>query len=77
MKYGADIDLKCCGTPPLHLALTTITLPNGEEFGQKCFELLLNNSVDLLLKVFANSSVGLIFKLDFSRRTIMVSLLCI
>ena len=38
-----DVNLKCHGTPPLHLAISVAALPDGYEFGIACFELLLNN----------------------------------
>lgn len=37
LDYGVDVNTKCHGTPLLHLALYTIGLPNGQEFGKECF----------------------------------------
>jgi len=51
IDYGSDIDAKCNGTPVLHLAITTMTLPNGDRFGFSCLEKLINNGVDISCKV--------------------------
>jgi acetoin utilization deacetylase AcuC-like enzyme/ankyrin repeat protein len=51
LKYGADINLKCHGSPCLHLALSTAMLPNGGyNFGIDLFNLLLDNNVDCTAK---------------------------
>jgi hypothetical protein len=49
-KLGADVDLKCYGTPVLHLVLGISALPEGSEFGEDAFDYLLPQ-VDTLLKV--------------------------
>eukprot|EP00605_Chrysophyceae_sp_TOSAG23-4_P001405 GSChrysophyteH1.ASY1.ANO1.1527.1 assembled CDS len=43
LKYGADINMKCHGTPCLHLALSTAVLPDAKEFGLELFELLISH----------------------------------
>lgn len=48
---GADVDLKCHGTPPLHLALATAILPNGEEFSFACMSALLDANANVAAKV--------------------------
>jgi hypothetical protein len=55
VAYGADVNLKCFGTPSLHLALTTAALPGGSEFGMKSFSLLLRHA-DLSSKVHIKAS---------------------
>ena len=49
--------MKCHGTPPMHLALSTAALPGGYDFGMKCFLYLLSipktedrESLDLIAK---------------------------
>ena len=49
-ELGADVNLKCFGTPCLHLILTAAALPHGKQFGMKAFSLLLSQ-VDLSAKV--------------------------
>ena len=51
IRFGADVNTKCCGTPSLHLALFTTMLPEGKDFGLQCFDVLLQNSANILLKV--------------------------
>lgn len=52
IQSGADVNIKCCGTPCLHLALVSSLLPEGREFGMDCFaHLLLENSTNLYVKV--------------------------
>ncbi len=49
---GADINAKCHGTPCLHLALFTVTLPDGSRFGNECFTLLSEcDEIDFSCKV--------------------------
>lgn len=49
-ELGADVNLKCFGTPCLHLVLTAAALPDGRHFGMKAFDFLLPQ-VDLSAKV--------------------------
>jgi hypothetical protein len=51
IKFGADGDLKCHGTPPIHLVLATSILPDGLEFSKACLSVLLQNNVNPLAKV--------------------------
>ena len=49
-QYGADVNIKCHGTPILHLALSISVLPGGQEFGMELFRLLLEKEADVLAK---------------------------
>jgi hypothetical protein len=52
VNAGVDVNVKCQGTPVLHLALYTIALPGGNEFGRDCFSLILNApNCDITAKV--------------------------
>lgn len=51
LKFGADVNTKCCGTPSVHLALFSAVLPDGKDFGLQCFHVLVENSANLQLKV--------------------------
>lgn len=51
IQFGADLDVKCCGTPCLHLALISSLLPECHEFGMSCFLHLLEVSSNLSVKV--------------------------
>ena len=51
VNFGADMNIKCCGTPNLHLALATSILPGGETFGLECFAYLFENSSAKNVKV--------------------------
>ncbi len=62
---GADTDAKCCGNPPLHLALACAILPGGQEFGLSCFELLLKNNANATAKVTIPVWNLLLFNFDF------------
>ena len=50
IKHRADIDLKCHGTPCLHLALTIATLPGARNFGIEAFNLLVKHDADCTAK---------------------------
>jgi len=50
IKHGADVDLKCHGTPNLHLALSSATLPGAKNFGLECFHLLVKHDADCSAK---------------------------
>ena len=50
VDMGADVDIKCFGTPLLHLILGIGALPEGLEFGMKAFGFLLGY-VDIDAKV--------------------------
>ena len=49
-KLGADINIKCFGTPTLHLVLGIHALPDGQDFGSESFAYLLHYA-DLGAKV--------------------------
>ena len=49
-QYGADVNIKCHGTPVLHLALNTAVLPGSRDFGMALFRLLLEKEADVLAK---------------------------
>ena len=51
IDLGADVNLKCHGTPSLHLAIMIAALPGGEDFGFSASSLILHNSCDLTAKV--------------------------
>lgn len=53
LKLGADGDLKCYGTPVLHLVLGITALPEGFDFGMMAFAHLLAH-VDTTTKVIIN-----------------------
>lgn len=44
LLFGADCNMKCHGTPCLHLILSVAVLPGGEEFGPRAFSLVLDRS---------------------------------
>ena len=44
IELGADINLKCHGTPILHLVISIVALVDGKEFGLTCLNLLLKHS---------------------------------
>jgi acetoin utilization deacetylase AcuC-like enzyme/ankyrin repeat protein len=48
--HGADVNIKCHGTPLLHIALCTAVLPGSREFGLGLFRLLLEKEADVLAK---------------------------
>jgi ankyrin repeat protein len=50
IKHGADIDLKCHGTPNIHLALSVATLPGAKNFGLECFHLFVKHDADCSAK---------------------------
>jgi hypothetical protein len=50
LHLGADVNLKCFGTPSIHLVLTSTALPGGSEFGNKALKALLD-LVDLTARV--------------------------
>ena len=50
IKHGADIDLKCHGTPNIHLALSVATLPGAKNFGLDCFHLFVKHDADCSAK---------------------------
>lgn len=49
-QHGADINIKCHGTPVLHLALSTAVLPGSREFGLELFRFLLEKEADITAK---------------------------
>lgn len=49
VDLGADVNLKCYGTPPLHIVLGLAAMPNGLDFGSKSFSYLLQHA-DLTAK---------------------------
>ena len=51
VENGCDINIKCHGTPPLHLTLTTTVLPGGYEFGLSAALKLLSMGCDVNAKV--------------------------
>ena len=51
IKFGADIDAKCHGVPPVHLALRLASFPDSEHLGFAIFTCLAENGANLLLKV--------------------------
>lgn len=53
VQYGADVDLKCHGIPPLQLALSTAVQPGGQQFGYECFCFLLAHDANASCKVVA------------------------
>lgn len=51
VEFGADVNTKCHGTPPLHLIIRTMAQPAGYEFGLECLNLLLKSEeINLLAK---------------------------
>ena len=50
LHLGADVNLKCFGTPSIHLVLGCTALPDGSEFGTKALTALLD-LVDLTARV--------------------------
>ena len=50
VHLGADVNLKCFGTPSIHLVLNCTALPGGSEFGSKALSALLD-VVDLTARV--------------------------
>ena len=50
LHLGADVNLKCFGTPSIHLVLTSTALPGGSEFGNNAMKALLD-LVDLTARV--------------------------
>ncbi len=48
---GADVDLKCHGTPPIHLCVATAVQPDGERFAFECMVLLLERNANASAKV--------------------------
>jgi hypothetical protein len=53
VDLGADVNLKCHGTPPLHLAVAAAALPapGARAFGAAAAAALLHASYDLSAKV--------------------------
>lgn len=51
VQHGADVDLKCHGIPPLHLAVSTAVQPGGQQFGYECFCFLLAHDANASCKV--------------------------
>lgn len=51
IDLGADVNLKCHGTPSIHLAIMIAALPGGLDFGSQAATLILTNSCDLTAKV--------------------------
>ena len=51
IDLGADVNLKCHGTPSLQLAVMVASLPSGLEFGTAAASLILTSSCDLTAKV--------------------------
>eukprot|EP00602_Paraphysomonas_sp_CaronLab_P002589 CAMPEP_0185019948 /NCGR_PEP_ID=MMETSP1103-20130426/2532_1 /TAXON_ID=36769 /ORGANISM="Paraphysomonas bandaiensis, Strain Caron Lab Isolate" /LENGTH=895 /DNA_ID=CAMNT_0027550535 /DNA_START=54 /DNA_END=2741 /DNA_ORIENTATION=- len=47
VESGGDINMKCHGTPPLHLAISTAILPGGFDFGISCALKLLTLGCDI------------------------------
>lgn len=45
------MDLKCHGTPPIHLAVASSIQPLGETFGLDCLTLLLESKANIAAKV--------------------------
>ncbi len=43
LELGIDVNLKCHGTPPIHIALSIAALPDGYEFGLSALKLLLDH----------------------------------
>lgn len=43
LSVGADVNAKCHGIPPLHLAVRTAAQPEGQEYGLQAFALLLKD----------------------------------
>jgi hypothetical protein len=56
IDLGADVNLKCHGTPPLHLAVAAAALPaaGARRFGTAAAAALLHASYDLSAKVLRN-----------------------
>ena len=52
LEHGADVNLKCHGTPPIHLAVATAIQPNGEAFGFDSLAFMLEKEANVLAKVF-------------------------
>lgn len=50
-RNGADLNAKCHGTPPLHLAIATAVQPDGQSFGWDCVAALLENNANVSAKV--------------------------
>ena len=58
IEYGADINLKCHGSPCMHLILATAILPDSHEKMMKCFEYILSNEqLDILAKDDQNATI--------------------
>ena len=51
IDLGADVNLKCHGTPSLHLAVMMGSLPDALEFAKEAAKVILNSSCDLSAKV--------------------------
>lgn len=51
IDLGVDVNLKCHGTPSLHLAIMTTSLHGGFEFGCAATDLILKSACDLTAKV--------------------------
>jgi hypothetical protein len=61
LENGCDVNMKCHGTPPLHLALTTTVLPGGYEFGITCALKLVAQDCDINAKVLQLKEVEMLF----------------
>ena len=70
-KLGADMDLKCFGTPILHLVLGISALPEGSDFGEDAFDYLLPQ-VDTLLKVTAHVKLISILLCNVQEKSLMI-----
>ncbi len=52
IEFGADVNVKCHGTPCLQLALRVGAQPDGFDFGFACFRLLMSSpDISLSAKV--------------------------
>lgn len=53
VRRGADVDLKCHGTAPVHLALASAVQPGGEKFALDSLSILLENNANVSVKVWS------------------------
>ncbi len=60
IDLGADVNLKCHGTPSLHLAIMISSLPEGLAFGCAAASIILNSSCDLSAKVIRISYLKIV-----------------
>ena len=58
VEHGADINIKCHGTPCIHLILASAILPDSHDKMMQCFEYLLSNdTLDILARDDQNATI--------------------